>query len=290
MSDVLSKLLTLLQLERLEENLFRGQSQDLGWGVVFGGQVLGQALSAAEQTVPTERTVHSFHGYFLRPGDVSRPVIYEVDPIRDGKSFTTRRVVGIQNGKAIFNMSASFHRHEEGYDHQDPMPDVKRPDELISERELFAQHLDKIPKPLQQRATAERPIEIKPVHFDNPLKPKPREPKRYVWYRSNGPLPDTPSVHHYLLAYASDFHFLATALQPHGQSWLTGTQLASLDHSMWFHRPFRFDDYLLYAVDSPTAQGARGLVRGQFFAPDGTLVASTAQEGLMRKRLPRDQR
>jgi acyl-CoA thioesterase II len=284
MSDVLAKLLELLQLERLEQNLFRGQSQDLGWGVVFGGQVLGQALSAAEQTVPEGRGVHSMHGYFLRPGDVSKPVIYDVDPIRDGKSFTTRRVVAIQNGQAIFSMAASFQRAEEGYDHQAAMPETTPPDRLESEQDLFRKHLASIPEPFRQRAIADRPIEVRPVEFDNPLAPVVRPPERSVWYRSAGPLPDTPSIHQYLLAYASDFHFLATAMQPHGQSWLSGIQLASLDHSMWFHRPFRFDQWLLYSVDSPTAQGARGLVRGQFFAPDGTLVASTAQEGLMRPR------
>jgi acyl-CoA thioesterase-2 len=284
MSDVLSELLDLLRLEQIEQNLFRGQSQDLGWGTVFGGQVLGQALGAAEQTVPEGRSIHSLHSYFLRPGDVSKPIVYDVDCIRDGKSFTTRRVVAIQNGRAIFNMSASFQKLEEGLEHQASMPEVPGPDELTSERELFKTHFKSVPPALQKRATAERPIEIRPVEFHNPLEPKASPARRHVWYRANGVLPDDPSVHQYLLAYASDFHFLATALQPHAASWLSGIQLATLDHSMWFHRPFRFDDWLLYSVESPSAQGARGFCRGQFFAPDGTLVASTAQEGLIRDR------
>lgn len=285
MRNVLQELLQLLRLERIEQNLFRGQSQDLGWGAIFGGQVLGQALSAAVQTVPGDRPAHSLHGYFLRQGDASKPVVYDVDCIRDGKSFTTRRVVAIQSGKAIFSMSASFQQVEGGYDHAATMPEVPGPDDLVSEAELGRRLADKIPEKLRKIATAERPIEIRPVEPTNLLRPKVEPPHRAVWFRAVDPLPDDPALHRYLLAYASDFHFLSTAMQPHAVSWLVpGMQVASLDHAMWFHRPFRMDEWLLYAVDSPSASGARGLVRGQLFTRDGVLVASTAQEGLMRHR------
>jgi acyl-CoA thioesterase-2 len=285
MSDVLHELLELLRLERIEHNLFRGQSQDLGWGAIFGGQVVGQALSAAVQTVPPERPVHSLHGYFLRQGDASKPVVYDVDSIRDGGSFTTRRVVAIQNGQPIFSMSASLQLVEEGYDHATAMPAMPGPDDLVSETELAQRLASAIPEKLRKIATAARPIEIRPIEPSNPLRPERRPPHRGVWFRAIDRLPDDPAVHHYLLAYASDFHFLTTAMQPHAVSWLVpGMQVASLDHSMWFHRPFRMDEWLLYAVDSPSASGARGLVRGQLFTRDGVLVASTAQEGLMRHR------
>ena len=285
MTDVLSELVQLLRLERIEQNLFRGQSQDLGWGAIFGGQVLGQALSAATQTVPAERIVHSLHGYFLRQGDAKLPVVYDVDCIRDGRSFTTRRVVAIQSGRAIFNMAASFQVDEGGYEHAAPMPTTRPPDDLLSEQQLAKRFEDRIPSALRKMATADRPIEIRPVEPNDPLKPEVRAPVREVWFRASGRLPDDPAVHRYMLAYASDFQFLTTAMQPHGVSWLMpGMQVASLDHAMWFHRPFRMDQWLLYSVESPSASGARGLVRGQLFTADGTLVASTAQEGLMRNR------
>ena len=288
MSDVLQQLLALLRLERIEQNLFRGQSQDLGWGSIFGGQVLGQALSAAAQTVPSERSVHSMHGYFMRRGDASMPVVYDVDCIRDGRSFTTRRVVAIQKGRPIFNLSASFQKPEDGFEHQVDMPEVPGPDELVSGHVLARKWVDQLPPQLRQRATAERPIEYRPVAPSHPLQPEKRPPRRYLWYRAIDRLPDELAVHQYLLAYASDSNFLGTALQPHAVSWLTpGMQLASLDHAMWFHRPFRLDDWLLYAVDSPSTSNARGLVRGQFFDRKGTLVASTAQEGLMRQWVER---
>lgn len=285
MRDLLSELLDLLRLERIEENLFRGQSQDLGWGAIFGGQVVGQALSAAAQTVPAERPVHSMQGYFLRQGDASRPVVYEVDPIRDGSSFTTRRVVAIQGGKAIFSLSASFQREEQGLDHQDEAPEVPGPEGLPSELEIAQRHADRIPSALRGIALAERPIEIRPVQQVNLLAPRPGPARRQLWYRATGTLPDDPAVHRYLLGYASDFNFLITAMLPHGVSWLTpGMQVASLDHALWFHRPFRMDDWLLYDVESPSASGARGLVRGRFFDRRGVLVASVAQEGLIRDR------
>jgi len=284
MSQVLTDLVALLALERIEQNLFRGQSQDLGWGNVFGGQVLGQALSAAEQTVDESRTVHSFHSYFLRTGDASKPIVYDVDCIRDGSSFTTRRVVAIQSGRPIFSMAASFQKAEPGLDHQASMPDAPGPDGLASESELARSAADRIPAPLRELALAERPIEVRPVEPQDPLAPAKKPPERRMWYRAAGRLPDRLSVHQYLLAYASDFNFLGTAMQPHGVSWLSPRmQVASLDHAMWFHRPFRFDDWLLYAVDSPSASGARGLVRGQFFTQDGVLVASALQEGLIRQ-------
>lgn len=285
MSTVLAELLDLLRLERLEVNLFRGQSQDLGWGIVFGGQVLGQALSAAAQTVPADRQVHSMQGYFLRQGDAKRPIVYEVDPIRDGGSFTTRRVVAIQGGHAIFSCSCSFQIQEKGFEHHDEMPATTAPESLVNENELARLIADQIPSPLREQVTAERPIEIRAVSPHNPMRPDVRPATKHVWYRSNGPLPDDPAVHRYLLAYASDFHFLTTSLQPHGKSWLSpGMQVASLDHCMWFHRPFRMDDWVLYAIESPSASGARGLVHGQFFDRHGVLVASTVQEGLIRQR------
>jgi len=284
---VLRELVDLLALERIDDDRFRGTSQDLGWGTIFGGQVLGQALSAASQTVPEGRSVHSLHAYFLRPGDVREPVVYEVDRIRDGLGFTTRRVVAFQKARPIFNMAASFQIEEVGPDHQDDMPDVPGPDGLPSEEELARRDVDLLPKHLRQRAVALRPIESRPVvHYDL-LRPQPCAPTRAVWYRAIDALPDDPAVHRYLLAYTSDFLFLGTALQPHGLTLLDpNLRVASIDHAMWFHRPFRMDDWLLHVVDSPSASGARGLVRGRFFSRDGRLVASTAQEGLVRPLKP----
>jgi acyl-CoA thioesterase-2 len=288
-SKTLSALVAMLSLERIEENLFRGPSQDLGWGTVFGGQVLGQALSAAVRTVPPDRHVHSMHAYFLRPGDVAKPIIYDVDRIRDGTSFTTRRVVAIQNGRPILNMSASFQIDEPGFEHQDPMPDAPPPESLPTERERLAKYLSRLPKFVGERADAERPFEMRTADpEDDPFLPAPREPRRALWLRAAAALPDDPALHRYLLAYASDFAFVTTSLAPHGVTWLTpGMQIASIDHVMWFHRPFRCDEWLLHVMESPAARGARGLVRGRFFTRDGLLVASTAQEGLIRRRVPR---
>ncbi len=288
-SKTLNELVALLSLERIEENLFRGPSQDLGWGTVFGGQVLGQALSAAAQTLPPERHVHSIHAYFLRPGDVSRPIVYEVDRIRDGSSFTTRRVVAIQKGRPIFNLSASFQIDEPGFEHQDAMPDAPPPESLPSERERLAEHLARLPPVAVERLGAERPFEMRTADPpDDPFAPAPRAPQRLLWLRASGPLPDDPALHRYLLAYVSDFSFVTTALGPHGVTWLSpGMQIASIDHVMWFHRPFRCDEWLLHVMESPAARGARGFVRGRFFTRDGRLVASTAQEGLIRRRVPR---
>lgn len=286
MSTVLDELVKLLALERIEENLFRGQSQDLGWGTVFGGQVLGQALSAAAQTVPAERHVHSLHAYFLRPGDVAKPIVYDVDRIRDGSSFTTRRVVAIQSGKPIFNLAASFQKLEEGFEHQDEMPAAPPPESVPTEQERVAAFASRLPRFLRERATAEHPFELRPVGAaEDPFLPPARAAERMVWLRTTGRLPDDPALHHYLLAYASDHAFITTALLPHGVTWLTpGMQVASLDHVMWFHQPFRVDEWLLNVMDSPVAHGARGLVRSRVFTQDGRLVASSAQEGLIRLR------
>jgi len=256
--DALDHLLQLLKLEKIEENIFRGSSQDLGFGNVFGGQVLGQALSAASQTVSSERGVHSLHGYFLRPGDPAKPIVYEVDCIRDGKSFTTRRVVAIQKGRAIFSLSASFQVQEDGFEHQASAPDVPRPEDLMSEMQMAMRVKDKIPLPIRDKILCVKPIEIRPVNPINPFAPKKEKPVRYTWFKTIHTMPDDIAVHKYLLAYASDFGLVATALYPHGHTfWDPTMQVASLDHAMWFHRDFRMDDWLLYAMESPSAGGAR---------------------------------
>lgn len=282
----LKELLALLSLERIEENLFRGQSIDPGWGTVYGGQVLGQALSAAAQTVPADRPVHSMHAYFLRPGDVTKPIVYDVDRIRDGGSFTTRRVVAIQNGEPIFNLAASFQVHEEGMEHQDEMPEAPPPESLLTDLDRLREHSDRLPPRVIERLAHRQPFEIRPVGpNDDPITPPPREAKRMLWFRSSGALPDEPAIHSYMLAYASDYSFLTAALLPHGVTWISpGLKIASIDHVMWFHRPFRFDEWLLHVVESPSMQGSRGVVRGRVFTRDGHLVATTAQEGLIRRR------
>jgi acyl-CoA thioesterase II len=291
MATVLDELVTLLALERIEENLFRGQSQDLGWGTVFGGQVLGQALSAAAQTVPTERHVHSLHAYFLRPGDVTRPIVYEVDRIRDGGSFTTRRVVAVQGGKAILNLATSFQKPERGFEHQDAMPSAPPPESLPTEQERALHYASKLPELVRARATAGRPFEFRAAEEEgDPFAPEPSAPRRMVWLRTVERLPDDPALHAYLLAYASDHSFITTALLPHGITWVTpGMQVASVDHVMWFHQPLRVDEWLLHVMESEAAHGGRALVRGRVFTQDGRLVASTAQEGLIRKRTEREQ-
>ncbi|CNH15730.1 acyl-CoA thioesterase II [Yersinia pekkanenii] len=283
MSQALEKLLELLDLEKIEEGLFRGQSEDLGLRQVFGGQVVGQAIYAAKQTVPTDRVVHSLHSYFLRPGDSSKPIIYDVETLRDGNSFSARRVSAIQNGKPIFYMTASFQRQEEGFEHQNTMPDVPPPEGLMSETEIARKFAHLIPEKVREKFIGQQPIEMRPVKFHNPLQGSVEAPNRYVWFRANGKMPDDLRVHQYLLGYASDFNFLPTALQPHGVGFLQpNVQIATIDHSMWFHRPFRLDDWLLYAVESTSASGARGFVRGQIYNSEGVLVASTVQEGVIR--------
>ena len=289
MSEVgsaLDDLLRLLDLEPLEVNLFRGQSRDLGGKAVFGGQVIGQALVAASRTVEG-RWPHSLHAYFLRPGDMARPIVYEVDRVRDGKSFTARRVQAIQGGEALLSMICSFQVPEPGFEHQVPMPAVPAPESLRPQRELVQEWLAAVPHvPQRIREAFERRIavEFRPVEPRNPLVPTVDPPRQAYWVRANGTLPESPLLHACVLAYASDFSLLSTALRPHGVSWLTpGLAVASIDHALWFHRPFRVDDWLLYAMDSPTAQGGRGLSRGQFFDRTGRLVASVTQENLMRR-------
>jgi acyl-CoA thioesterase-2 len=251
---------------------------------VFGGQVIGQALVAAARTVEG-RNVHSLHAYFMRPGDPSVPIIYEVDRIRDGSSFTTRRVVAIQHGQAIFTMSASFQIDEPGLDHQITMPDVPPPEKLPSEAELKALFLESAPEPVKRYWQRERPIELRPVDLKHYISRDLLEPSQYVWVRTTGQLPDDPDIHRCVLAYASDMTLLDTALFAHGRSIFdSDLQAASLDHALWFHRPFRADEWLLYAEDSPSASGARGLTRGSLFSRDGLLIASVAQEGLIRLR------
>jgi len=285
MSQVLEELLDLLSLEKIEQGLYRGNSQDIALGHVFGGQVIGQALSAAKRTLSPERTCHSFHSYFLRPGDATKPIIYDVEDIRDGGSISTRRVKAIQNGKRIFFLTASFHHSNGGFDHQADMPNVAGPENLVSELDIARKYADKIPERIRHLVTCEKPIEIRPVEFFNPLSPEQAPPKRHIWMKANGPLPDDLRVHKYLLAYASDFAFLPVAGQPHKVSFmLPQFQMATIDHSMWFHREFRFDDWLLHVVESPSASNDRGFVRGQFYDQQGRLVASTAQEGVMRAR------
>ena len=284
MSKVLEELLEQLKLEKIEENIFRGQSLDYGLGRVYGGQVIGQALSAARQTVPDERHVHSFHSYFLREGDVNLPIVYNVDCIRDGKSFTTRRVVAIQKGRPIFNLSASFHIQEEGFEHQDDMPACKDPETLVSDQVLKKQMKDFLPPSVREKLERESPIDIRFEEPANPYIPEKSPPLNKVWFKAAGDLPNVSGVHKYLLAFASDMPFLPTALFPHGVRFMQpNLQVASLDHAMWFHRSFRMDEWLLYSIDSPTASGARGLVRGQVFNQQGQLVASTIQEGLIRQ-------
>jgi acyl-CoA thioesterase-2 len=284
-TKALDQLVDLLDLERIEVNLFRGLSAHDDRLRVFGGQVAGQALVAAGRTV--ERgAVHSLHAYFLRPGDPSAPIVYEVDRIRDGRSFTTRRVIGIQHGQAIFNLAASFHIDESGPEHQAPMPEVPDPESLPTFAELMAPYRDRLaawydrPQPLDIRHVGGHPLER------TPQEPGAAPFRGRVWFRADGRLPDDPLLHACVVAYASDLTLLDTTLSPHGLSiWSTPTlMLASLDHAMWFHRPFRADEWLLYDQDSPVARGARGFARGSIFTRTGELAVSVVQEGLVRLR------
>ena len=288
MSSAVDELLSILDLEQLEVNLFRGRSPQVGWQRVFGGQVIGQALVAAYRTVDG-RQPHSLHAYFLLGGDPAVPIIYEVDRIRDGKSFTTRRVVAIQHGRPIFSMSASFHLDEPGFEHAAVMPDVPAPESLPPDTEIRSTVLPMMPDPVRAYFERERPIELRPVEFERYLSREPRDPKFHVWIRTTAQLPSALAIHQCVLAYASDMTLLDASLIPHGRTvFEQSIQAASLDHALWFHRPFRADEWLLYAQDTPSASGARGFSRGLIFARDGTLVASVAQEGLIREH--RDQR
>jgi acyl-CoA thioesterase II len=279
------ELLSTLDLEQLEQNLFRGRSPQNGWQRVFGGQVVGQALVAADRTVEApDRVAHSLHAYFLRAGDPKIPIIYEVDRIRDGGSFATRRVVAIQHGHPIFSMAASFHKPEPGFEHQAVMPDVPPPESLPSEEELKERLLPHMHPEVRVYWERERPIEIRFVDLSRFFCRSRQEAKQQLWIRATGPLPDNFRFHQCVLAYASDFSLLDTALIAHGRVLFDPQlMLASLDHAVWFHRPFRADEWLLYVQDSPSTQTARGFCRGSIFSRDGVLVASVAQEGLIRE-------
>jgi acyl-CoA thioesterase-2 len=277
-------LLAILDLEPLEVNLFRGRSPQSGWQRVFGGQVIGQALVAALRTVDG-RPAHSLHAYFLLGGDPKVPIVYDVDRIRDGKSFTTRRVQAIQHGRPIFAMAVSCHADEPGLTHQARMPDVPQPEALPSEAEVKERILPLMPEAVRRYYQRERPIEMRPVEYARYIGQKSEDARFHLWIRTTGKLPDDPAIHQCVLAYASDLTLLDTALVPHGRTLFDQKFMAaSLDHALWFHRPFRADDWLLYAQDSPNLSGARGFSRGLIFARDGALVASVAQEGLIRER------
>ena len=285
MSEVLEELIHLLRLEAIGVNRFRGRCQDLGFRNLFGGQVLGQSLSAAVQTLSgAEWTPHSLHAYFLRPGTVADSVEFEVDVVRDGKSFATRQVTASQKGKAILTMMCSFQHPEDGFVHMAPMPQVKGPEGIPSQLELARKFRDFFPERVRDIYTADKPIEIRVLDPVNIFAPSKKEPVKYAWMKADAPMGDHPNEHYTMLAYATDFNLIPTALHPHAVSVAQkDMQVASLDHSVWFHRPFRMDEWLLYAIDSPNAGGARGLCRGQIFNQSGELVASVAQEGLIRR-------
>ncbi len=284
MSSALQELLARLDLEQIEVNLFRANSPNEGWQRVFGGQVLGQALVAASRTVEdATRTAHSLHGYFLRPGNMDIPIVYNVDRIRDGKSFTTRRVIAIQKGRPIFSMSVSFQVNETGLEHQFEMPRVPAPEECPDEEQLWELMKADAPADFLERPERARPVELRYVDPLNEFKPEKMAPVQHVWFRTAGPMPDDVRLNQCLLAYASDMTLLDTSVRPHAISWHNDNlQMASLDHAMWFHRPFKTDEWLLYAQDSPSMSGARGFNRGSVFTSSGELVASVAQEGLAR--------
>jgi len=287
--SALQDVLAILDLEQLEVNLFRGRSPQSRWQRVFGGQVIGQALVAACRTVEDValRPPHSLHAYFLLGGDPKIPIIYEVDRIRDGKSFTTRRVIAIQHGHAIFSMEVSFHIAEAGLTHQFEMPEVPKPDALPSEADVRSRLLALMPDPVRRYYERERPIELRPVEYGRYLGEKLEGNRFHIWIRATGRLPDEPAIHQCVLAYASDMTLLDTALVPLGKTVFNeDIMAASLDHALWFHRPFRADEWLLYAQDSPNLGGSRGFARGLIFSSDGALVASVVQEGLLRQRRP----
>lgn len=279
------KLAELLQLEKIEENLFRGQSWDLGFRALFGGQVMGQALSAALSTVPEGHVAHSFHSYFLLPGDANHPVVYDVEKVRDGRSFSTRRVKALQHGKTIFYMTASMQRPEDGLQHQAAdMPNVPPPDQVKSDLQFYEDCMDSLSERMRAALEYHKPVDIRTVNAINPFAAKVAEPKRYIWMKAQEIIGNQVGLQQAVLAYASDYHFLATSLQPHGISVRDRSlRLATIDHAIWFHHPIQADEWLLHVCESPFSGSARGLVRGQFFNQQGVLVASTMQEGLMRK-------
>jgi acyl-CoA thioesterase-2 len=283
-SDAFEELCELMELEPLEDNLFRGVSRDIGTERVFGGQVLAQALLAASYTVE-DRQVHSLHAYFLRAGDHKAPIVYDVDRSRDGRSFTARRVVAIQHGRPIFTLAASFQVAEVGLEHQFDIPDVPSPGDVAPIALLPREEFDHMPKSMQRWMDRFGPFEFRAVRGFHPDRRAPQPPFKELWFRLHGQLDDDPRLHRALLAYVSDFHLIGTATLPHGISWVQGNLIiASLDHAMWFHRDFRLDDWLLYVCDSPSSSGGRGLARGMIYDRQGRLVASTAQEGVIRLR------
>ena len=281
----MEQLIKTLDLEQLEHNLYRGTSPDIGWQRVFGGQVIAQALVAEQRTVDADRFVHSLHAYFVRPGDPSVPIVYQVERLRDGGSFATRQVQAIQHGRAIFTLSSSFQRDEEGYEHQIALPDVPAPEELMDEAEFKRIFLPKAPEAIRRYWERPRPIELRPTSLKHYLTTEKLEPLQDVWVRTVGDVPGDRGVQAAILAYLSDMTLLDASLYPHGTSVFDPRlQAASLDHAMWFHRPIRFDDWLLYSQDSPSASGGRGMTRGSLYTRSGVLVASVAQEGLIRKK------
>ena len=286
MSAAMQELLSILDLEKLEHNLYRGRSPKLDWQRVFGGQTIAQALVAAQRTVNPDRHVHSLHGYFMRPGDTKVPIIYEVDRIRDGGSFTTRRVVAIQHGHAIFSLEASFQVEEQGLEHQVPMPlNVPAPDTLMTQQELIGKFGDAVPEGIKRYWERDRPIDMKPVMLKHYTSREKLAPEQNIWIRTAGPVPADRATQAAVLAYLSDMTLLDTSTFAHGRAVFDpDIQAASLDHAMWFHRPHRLDDWILYTQDSPSSQGSRGFTRGALYGRDGTLIASVAQEGLIRLR------
>ncbi len=285
MEPILHELILLLELERLEDNLFRGPSRDIGTNRVFGGQVLGQAIKAAQNTIEENRNIHSLHAYFLREGDHNSPIIYEVDRSRDGRSFSARRVVAIQHGRPIFTLSASFQLEEDGLDYGVRMPEVPEPDDLASVREYETRHMEILPEKIQRLMTLSAPFDLKPVDFDEHPDRDRVMPCRHFWIKTVDELPLEPQLHRSILAYVSDYGLLTTCLVPHGLHMFdTRLIMASIDHAMWFHRPFRMDQWLLYSCEAMSTSNARGLAKGHFFKRDGTLIASTTQEGLVRQK------
>lgn len=283
MSLVLDQLIHLLKLEKLDDFLFRGESQDLGLRQVFGGQVIAQALSAAIQVAPKDRILHSCHAYFLAPGDSQHTIIYDVEILREGHHFTAMQVKAIQHNQAICHITASFQMEEQGFDHQVAMPNVGEPDHFIAENVALQKLAQYIPEPIRDKFTSERPFDIRSKYINNPFQGKTLPPEQYVWVKANGIAPNDRAIQQCLLAYFSDFHPLLTTLHPHQKGFLEmGMKLATIDHTIWFHRPIDINDWLLYAIESNNAFGARGLSRGQIFDRQGRLIATTQQEGLIR--------
>ena len=282
---LISELIDLLNLEQIGMNLYRGQNYQSPWGAVFGGQVMAQAAHAARRTVPENRFLHSLHGYFILKGDISIPIVFRVDQIRDGKSFTTRRVVATQNDKPIFNLSASFQKREQGFEHQIPMPNVPFPESLVSEEQWVKKYQKTLPG-LFKRYTHERPIEFRPVERIDPINISNLRPVRHIWLKAKGLIPEDQNIQRELLTYASDYSLMGTTTLPHRAKFDSkNMHFASLDHVMWFYDEINFNEWLLYALDSPVASSGRGLSRGNFFTQDGKLIASVAQEGLFRNRV-----